>query len=43
MSKITIQALDNGPFLVKGDTVLLDGEGKTMDTTSELYLCRCGL
>jgi hypothetical protein len=43
MSQISIQALDNGPFHVKGDTLLLDGEGKTMDTTSELYLCRCGL
>ena len=43
MSEITIQALDNGPYLVKGDAVLLDGEGKTIDTSSELHLCRCGL
>lgn len=43
MAKVTIQALDNAPFVVEGEAVLLDGEGKTMKIASELHLCRCGL
>lgn len=43
MSYITIQTLGYITFIVNADIILLDCEGKTMDTTSELYLCRCGL
>lgn len=43
MSKITIQVLDNAPLIIKGEAELIDGEGKTIETSSELHLCRCGL
>lgn len=43
MAKVTIQVLDNAPLLIKGEVELLDGEGKTMETATELHLCRCGL
>ncbi|MEA4900721.1 CDGSH iron-sulfur domain-containing protein [Desulfitobacterium sp.] len=43
MSKVKIQVLDNAPLIVKGDVELLDGEGKTIETNTELHLCRCGL
>jgi CDGSH-type Zn-finger protein len=38
-----IKVLDNGPLLVSGGAVLVDGEGKTMETKDQIYLCRCGL
>ena len=40
-----IQALDNGPLIVKGtDVVVKDGEGNTIDTSGKdtVALCRCG-
>ena len=43
MSKTIVQVLDNAPLILKGDLELLDGEGKVIETTSELHLCRCGL
>jgi CDGSH-type Zn-finger protein len=43
MGQVTIQPLDNGPFAVKGEVDLLDGEGKTIKVANELHLCRCGL
>ena len=43
MSKVTIQVLDNAPLIIKGETELIDGEGKVIETSSELHLCRCGL
>jgi CDGSH-type Zn-finger protein len=43
MAKVKIQALDNAPFLVQGEIELVDGVGKTIPTTEETYLCRCGL
>ena len=44
MSKIRIQALDNGPFMFSGGEVeITDGEGKVIETKEECYLCRCGL
>lgn len=43
MANVKIQVLDDGPLAVKGETELLDGDGKTMKVESELYLCRCGL
>lgn len=43
MAKVTVQVLDNGPYIVKGETELLDGEGKVVQASSELHLCRCGL
>lgn len=43
MAKVTIQPLDNGPYIIKEEAELLDGEGKTLKTASEFHLCRCGL
>jgi CDGSH-type Zn-finger protein len=37
-----IKILDDGPLLVSG-AVLVDGEGKQMQTKEKIYLCRCGL
>ncbi|MBI2978923.1 MAG: CDGSH iron-sulfur domain-containing protein [Rhodospirillales bacterium] len=38
---VTIQALKNGPFIVKGEMKLVDGEGKDI-TVAKTALCRCG-
>lgn len=43
MANVRIQPLDNGPFLVNGEINLVDGEGNTIETHEETYLCRCGL
>lgn len=43
MASVTIQVLDNAPNIVKGEVELLDGEGKLLQSTSELHLCRCGM
>jgi len=43
MANVTIQVLDNAPYLVKGDFTLLDGSGKVIETSTEVHLCRCGL
>lgn len=43
MGQVTIKPLDNGPYVVEGEVVLLDGEGKTIKVANELHLCRCGL
>lgn len=43
MWKTIVQVLDNAPIILKGDLELVDGEGKVIETISELHLCRCGL
>jgi CDGSH iron-sulfur domain-containing protein 3 len=42
MSEITIQSLENGPFLVKGNVKLTDAQGKEIETKEVYGLCRCG-
>ena len=43
MQEVTIQALKDGPFLVKGSAKLLDANGKEILTKEPtLALCRCG-
>ena len=44
MSNQEIQALDNGPLLVKGEGICIkDGEGNEFVTEGETTaLCRCG-
>lgn len=37
-----LKILDNGPLVVSGVT-LVDGDGNTMETKDQVYLCRCGL
>lgn len=43
MADVKIQILDDAPIIIKGEAELIDGEGKSMGTHSELHLCRCGL
>ena len=42
MSDLTIQAKDNGPFIVKGDASITDGSGEPFETKNHIALCRCG-
>ncbi len=42
MSDLTIQAKDNGPFIVKGDASITDGSGDAFETKDHIALCRCG-
>ena len=42
MGEVTIQALKNGPLLVKGVIQLVDGQGQAVPTTEQVALCRCG-
>ncbi len=43
MAEVTIQALKNGPLLVKGTIQLADTEGKPISVKPEgVALCRCG-
>ena len=37
-----IKILDDGPLVASGIT-LVDGEGKSIETKDQVYLCRCGL
>lgn len=42
MAEATIVPGDNGPYHVKGDFVLVDGDGNKLELTDETWLCRCG-
>lgn len=42
MAEATIVPGDDGPYHVKGDFVLIDGEGNKLELTDETWLCRCG-
>ena len=43
MAKVTIRALKNGPYEVRGETSLMDRRGgKYRGQKDPLYLCRCG-
>lgn len=42
MAETTIIPGDDGPYHVKGDFVLIDGEGNKLKLTDETWLCRCG-
>tara|TARA_A100001037_G_scaffold299970_1_gene326625 strand:- start:1965 stop:2168 length:204 start_codon:yes stop_codon:yes gene_type:complete len=42
MTEAIIVPGDNGPYHVKGDFVLIDGEGNNLETADETWLCRCG-
>jgi CDGSH-type Zn-finger protein len=32
----------DGPYHLKGDVEIKDADGKTVDTGTEFWLCRCG-
>jgi len=42
MADIKIQALKNGPLLVKGAADILDSNGEILQSGSQVALCRCG-
>jgi len=43
MSQVTIRALKNGPYEVKGQPAIVDFEGAARECPDEtVYLCRCG-
>jgi len=42
MRKPKIKAFENGPFLVTNVVKLVNAQGKALECTDEMYLCRCG-
>ncbi len=42
MADVKIQALKNGPLLVKGGVDVLDSSGAVMQSGAQVALCRCG-
>jgi CDGSH-type Zn-finger protein len=42
MADVKIQALKNGPLLVKGEMEVLDSNGEVMQSGNQVALCRCG-
>ena len=42
MADTTIQILQKGPYIVTGNVTLLDPDGKKIDTSEKIALCRCG-
>lgn len=43
MSDVTISALPNGPYLVKGPVTLVDSTGERVECRKDVIaLCRCG-
>jgi len=42
MSNNIIRPIENGPLHITGTLELLDSEGKLIEKSEELYLCRCG-
>ena len=42
MADVKIQALKNGPLLVKGETDILDSNGEVVQSGAQAALCRCG-
>jgi CDGSH-type Zn-finger protein len=43
MEKTKLTIRDNGPILVKGNFEIVDAEGNSYPTKSQVSLCRCGL
>ena len=44
MPETTVQALKNGPFIIKGSVKVLDVDGNEYDVSDQkaIALCRCG-
>jgi CDGSH iron-sulfur domain-containing protein 3 len=42
MADVKIQAMKNGPLIVKGSVDVLDSQGELMQTATQVALCRCG-
>jgi CDGSH-type Zn-finger protein len=41
-TQTTIQCVENGPYMVKGQVVLKGEKGESIATTVVMSLCRCG-
>lgn len=45
-TEVRVQARDNGPIIIRGPVVVMDGEGNVLDTANAkngvVALCRCG-
>ena len=45
MAKVNIRVRPDGPYELRGEAEVVDGEGKKVDESSEektVFLCRCG-
>jgi CDGSH-type Zn-finger protein len=42
MAEVTIEAIKNGPYIVKGEVELKDSEGNNFPVEKRIALCRCG-
>jgi CDGSH-type Zn-finger protein len=42
MAEVTIEAIKNGPYIVKGEVLLKDSEGNAYPVQKRIALCRCG-
>lgn len=42
MSKVVVTKYDEGPFVIKGEFELVDGNGVAFKTGDMVALCRCG-
>jgi 3-phenylpropionate/trans-cinnamate dioxygenase ferredoxin subunit len=42
MAEVTIEATQDGPYLVTGTIELRDTDGKIRPTRGKTWLCRCG-
>lgn len=45
MSEVTISIRDHGPYLVRGEVVIVDAEGNRFEVAQKndvVALCRCG-
>lgn len=40
--KTKVTVIDNGPLMVEGHFQVKGVDGNLMDTTNQIFLCRCG-
>ena len=42
MADVTIEIIENGPYIVSGQVELKDGDGTSYPPKPRIALCRCG-
>ena len=42
MADVTIEIIENGPYIVTGQVDLKDGDGNVYPAKQRMALCRCG-
>ena len=42
MADVTIEIIENGPYIVAGQVELKDGDGNVYPEKKRMALCRCG-